>query len=143
MIVKARQDFKTVVAQAGRAARTGGRRWCIGFDYSRACAPEHKGRSGVVRESTAWKIARGYAQLQSMEPRAAFDALFVVAEGRRCLDYWPCLWRCAGPPVYSSKRSGWAERRRKGHTPALTSSKGYEYRRVNRLGGGCWRYRCA
>lgn len=82
MIVKARQDFKTVVAQAGLerpelAAAAG-----VSVSTIHALAhPEHKGRSGVVRESTAWKIARGYAQLQSMEPRAAFDALFVVAEG--------------------------------------------------------------
>ena len=78
-MVKARPDFKSVVAQAGverpELASAAG----VSISTIHALAhPEHKGRSGVTRESTAWKIARGFAQLSNQEPRAAFDALFVV-----------------------------------------------------------------
>lgn len=78
MIVKAKPDFKSVVAQAAierpELAKAAG----VSVSTIHALAhPEHKGRTGVVRESTAWKIARGFAQLTSQEPRSAFDALFV------------------------------------------------------------------
>lgn len=78
MIVKARPDFKSAVAQAGverpQLAQAAG----VSVSTIHALAhPEHKGRSGVVREVTAWKIARGFAQLTSQEPRSAFDTLFV------------------------------------------------------------------
>ena len=78
MIVKVKPDFKSAVAQAGierpQLASAAG----VSTSTIHALAhPEHKGRTGVVRESTAWKIARGFAQLTSQEPRSAFDALFV------------------------------------------------------------------
>lgn len=81
MIVKVKPDFKSAVAQAGierpQLASAAG----VSTSTIHALAhPEHKGRTGVVRESTAWKIARGFAQLTSQEPRAAFDALFVEVE---------------------------------------------------------------
>ncbi len=81
MTVKAKPDFKSAVAQAGierpQLASAAG----VSTSTIHALAhPEHKGRTGVVRESTAWKIARGFAQLTSQEPRAAFDALFVESE---------------------------------------------------------------
>ena len=89
-----------------------------------------------------WKIAPGYAQNRAWS-RVRPDALFVVAEGRLMLRLLAVLVALCWAACTLPKRSGWAERRRKGHTPALTSPKGYEYRRVNRLGAGCWRYRCA
>ena len=81
MIVKARPDFKSAVAQAGveRPELAGAAGVSVSTIHALA-HPEHKGRSGVVREVTAWKIARGFAQLTSQEPRAAFDALFVESE---------------------------------------------------------------
>ena len=81
-MVKARPDFKSVVAQAGierpELASAAG----VSVSTIHALAhPEHKGRSGATRESTAWKIARGFAHLSNQEPRAAFDALFMIVEG--------------------------------------------------------------
>ena len=87
MIVKVKPDFKSAVAQAGierpQLASAAG----VSTSTIHALAhPEHKGRTGVVRESTAWKIARGFAQLTSQEPRAAFDALFVEVESEATND---------------------------------------------------------
>ena len=78
MIVKARPDFKSVVAQAGLERPELARAAGVSTSTIHALAhPEHKGRTGVVREVTAWKIARGFAKLTDQEARAAFDALFV------------------------------------------------------------------
>ncbi len=78
MIVKARPDFKSAVAQAGveRPELAGAAGVSVSTIHALA-HPEHKGRSGVVREVTAWKIARGFAKLTDQEARSAFDALFV------------------------------------------------------------------
>lgn len=81
MTVKVRSDFRSAVAQAGierpQLASAAG----VSVSTIHALAhPEHKGRTGVLRESTAWKIARGFAQLTSQEPRSAFDALFIEIE---------------------------------------------------------------
>ena len=42
--------------------------------------PEGYGRDGSTREVTAWKIARGFAQLTAQTPEAAFNVLFVEVE---------------------------------------------------------------
>ena len=78
MIVKARPDFKSAVAQAGVERPDLARAAGVSVSTIHALAhPEHKGRSGVVREVTAWKIARGFATLTEQDARSAFDALFV------------------------------------------------------------------
>lgn len=88
MIVKARQDFKSVVAQAALERPELARAAGVSTSTIHALAhPEHKGRSGIVRESTAWKIARGFAKLTDQEPRAAFDLLFVEIEQEGSTDH--------------------------------------------------------
>ena len=80
-MVKARDNFASVVAQAGLERPELASAAGVSISTIHALAhPEHKGRSGVVRESTAWKLSRGFAKLTSQEPRAAFDALFVEVE---------------------------------------------------------------
>ena len=80
-MVKARQDFSSVVAQAGLERPDLAKAAGVSVSTIHALAhPEHKGRTGITRESTAWKIARGFATLTSQEPRSAFDALFVEVQ---------------------------------------------------------------
>ena len=77
-MVKARADFASTIAQAGLDRPDLASAAGVSVTTIHALAhPEHKGRTGVTREATAWKIARGFAQLAQLEPRAAFDALFV------------------------------------------------------------------
>lgn len=81
-MVKARPEFRTVVARAGLERPELAKRAGVSTSTIHALAhPEHKGRSGVTRESTAWRIARAFGELTSQEADAAFNQLFVeVAE---------------------------------------------------------------
>lgn len=79
--VKARPAFGSVVARAGitrlKLALAAG----VSVRTIDGLAnPTAAGRSGQAREITAWRIARGFAQLTSQTDDAAFDALFVAPD---------------------------------------------------------------
>ena len=81
MKTKARPEFSSVIARAGltrsEVARTAG----LSVRTLDALArPEIYDRSGTLRESTAWKLARGFAQLTQQTPEQAYSALFVEVE---------------------------------------------------------------
>lgn len=81
-MVKARDNFASIIAQAGLDRPDLARAAGVSVTTVHALAhPEHKGRTGTTREATAWKIARGFARLTEQEPQAAFDSLFVIVEG--------------------------------------------------------------
>ena len=76
--IKARPDFGSLVARAGLTRSEVARAADVSTRTLDALArPEIYNRSGAVRESTAWKIARGFAQLTQQTPEQAFNALFV------------------------------------------------------------------
>ena len=104
MIVKARQDFKTVVAQAGferpeLAAAAG-----VSVSTIHALAHPELTRGALV-SCASQRFGRLRAGMRSYRAwsRVRLMRCSWWQRGARCLDYWPCLWRCAGPPVYSSE----------------------------------------
>jgi len=83
MTILARDDFGVVIARAGltraELAKISGISTRTFDSLSRK---EIYGRSGAVRESTAWKIAIGFAQLKNTTPEDAFNKLFVKEESQ-------------------------------------------------------------
>lgn len=81
MKIKAREEFSSRIARAGltrpELAQAAGISTRTLDSLSR---PEGYNRAGTTRESTAWKIARGFAKLTSQEPEAAFKQLFVEVD---------------------------------------------------------------
>jgi hypothetical protein len=78
MTIKARSDFGSIIARAGLTRSQVARVADVSTRTFDALArPEIYDRSGTLRESTAWKIARGFAQLTQQTPDDAFNALFV------------------------------------------------------------------
>lgn len=81
MTIKARSDFGSIIARAGLSRSQVARIADVSTRTLDALArPEIYDRSGALRESTAWKIARGFAHLSQQTPDAAFNALFVEVE---------------------------------------------------------------
>ena len=81
MTIKARPDFGSIIARAGLTRAEVAREAAISTRTLDALArPETYDRTGALRESTAWKIARALARLTSQEPEAAFNQLFVEVE---------------------------------------------------------------
>ena len=81
MKIVARNDFGSVIAKAGLTRTEVAREANVSVRTLDSLArKETYQRTGAVRESTAWKIAHGYAKLKSVAPDAAFDALFTTEE---------------------------------------------------------------
>jgi hypothetical protein len=81
MKIKARPDFGSIIARAGLTRSEVARAANISVRTLDALArPDIYERSGVLRESTAWKIARGFGQITQQTPDAAYSALFVEVE---------------------------------------------------------------
>lgn len=77
--IKARPTFGRVIARAGftrlQVATAAG----VSVRTIDALAnPGAAQRAGYARELTAWKIARGFAQLTTQTDDAAFEALFAA-----------------------------------------------------------------
>lgn len=78
MTIKARPAFGSLIARAGLTRTEVARAADISTRTLDALArPETYDRTGVLRESTAWKIARALAKLTDQAPEAAFNQLFV------------------------------------------------------------------
>jgi DNA-binding XRE family transcriptional regulator len=76
--IKARAQFGSVIARAGLTrAEVANAAGVSTRTLDSLARPEHYGREGYTRESTAWKIARGFAGLTSATAETAFDSLFV------------------------------------------------------------------
>lgn len=77
--VQARPDFGSVIARAGfirsQVAQAAG---VSTRTIDSLANPSAAGRHGTAREVTAWRIARGFAQLTGMTEDDAFAALFVT-----------------------------------------------------------------
>lgn len=81
MKIKARSDFGSIIARAGLTRSEVARAAGISVRTLDALArPEIYDRAGTTRESTAWKIARGFAQVTQQTPETAFTTLFVEEE---------------------------------------------------------------
>jgi hypothetical protein len=79
--IKARPDFSTVLARAGfsrgqlaDAAEVSSR------TIDSLANPAGYGRQGYTRELTAWKIAKGFAQLTGQADEPAYTQLFIKVE---------------------------------------------------------------
>jgi hypothetical protein len=78
MTIKARPDFGSIIARAGLTRTEVAREANISTRTLDALArPETYDRTGALRESTAWKIARALAKLTDQTPNDAFNLLFV------------------------------------------------------------------
>lgn len=76
--IKARDEFGSVIARAGLTRAEVARAAEMSTRTLDALArPEGYGRSGRTRESTAWRIARGFASLSNQTAEDAFKALFI------------------------------------------------------------------
>ena len=77
--IKARSDFSTVLARAGIAR---GKLAEVAQVSSRTidslANPAGYGRQGYTRELTAWKIAKGFAQLTDQPDEPAYAQLFIM-----------------------------------------------------------------
>jgi len=81
MAIRARPDFSSQIARAGLTRSEVARAADISTRTLDALArPETYKRTGALRESTAWKIARALATLTSQAPEAAYNQLFVEVE---------------------------------------------------------------
>lgn len=81
MAIKARPDFGSQIARAGLTRAEVARQAAISTRTLDALArPDTYDRTGVLRESTAWKIARALAKLTDQQPEAAYNQLFVEVE---------------------------------------------------------------
>ena len=81
MAIKVRPDFGSTIARAGLTRTEVARQANISTRTLDALArPETYDRSGALRESTAWKIARAMAKLTEQTPEATFSQLFVEVE---------------------------------------------------------------
>lgn len=79
--IKARPTFGRVIARAGFTRLAVATAAGVNVRTIDALAnPAAAQRQGYARELTAWKIARGFAQLTSQTDDAAFEALFVADE---------------------------------------------------------------
>jgi len=79
--IKARPDFGSIIARAGLTRSEVARAAGISTRTLDALArPETYDRSGSLRESTAWKIARGFATTAALTPEEAFSVLFVEVD---------------------------------------------------------------
>jgi DNA-binding XRE family transcriptional regulator len=79
--IKARPEFGSLIARAGLTRAEVARAADVSTRTLDALArPDIYKRSGAVRESSAWKIARGFAQLTQQTPDEAFHVLFVEDE---------------------------------------------------------------
>lgn len=79
--VKARPTFGSAVARAGITRLQLATASEVSVRTIDSLAnPTAAGRSGQAREITAWRIARGFAQLTSQTDDEAFAALFVAPE---------------------------------------------------------------
>lgn len=79
--VKARKHFGSIIAQYGLTRAEVSRVTGISTRTLDSLArPENYGRDGSTRESTAWKIARGVAQLTDQTPEVTFHALFIATD---------------------------------------------------------------
>lgn len=75
--VKARETFGRTIARAGLTRPQVAQAAGVSTRTLDALAnPSAAGRQGNAREVTAWRIARGFAQLTGQTDDAAFDALF-------------------------------------------------------------------
>ncbi len=76
--IKARPEIGSLIARAGLTRSEVARAADVSVRTLDALArPDIYHRSGAVRESTAWKIARGFAQLTQQTPDQAFNVLFM------------------------------------------------------------------
>jgi enhancing lycopene biosynthesis protein 2 len=81
MRTKARDNFGSVIARAGLTRSEVATAAKVSTRTLDALArPAGFGREGYTRESTAWKVARGFAQLTGQTADAAFAALFVEVD---------------------------------------------------------------
>lgn len=79
--IVARDDFGGIIARAGLTRTELARQANISTRTLDALArKETYGRTGAVRESTAWKVAHAYAKLKTVTSEAAFAHLFVEVE---------------------------------------------------------------
>jgi DNA-binding XRE family transcriptional regulator len=78
--IKARPDFSSIIARAGLTRTEVAKAAGVSTRTLDSLArPSGYGREGFTRESTAWKIARGFAQLTNAATEAAFAQLFLEA----------------------------------------------------------------
>jgi DNA-binding XRE family transcriptional regulator len=76
--IKARPDFGSAIARAGLTRTEVARAAGVSTRTLDSLArPSGYGREGYTRESTAWKIARGFAQLTTTAVEIAFSKLFI------------------------------------------------------------------
>lgn len=76
--IKARPDFGSAIARAGLTRTEVARAAGVSTRTLDSLArPSSYGREGYTRESTAWKIARGFAQLTTTSVEIAFSKLFI------------------------------------------------------------------
>lgn len=81
MTIQARPDFGSIIARAGLTRSEVARAADISTRTLDALArPDTYKRTGALRESTAWKIARALARLTDQDPEVAFNLLFVEVE---------------------------------------------------------------
>jgi DNA-binding XRE family transcriptional regulator len=79
--IKARPNFGSIIARAGLTRTELAQAAGVSTRTLDALAnPRVYSRSGSTREATAWKIARGFAQLMKLTPDDAFAQLFVEEE---------------------------------------------------------------
>jgi len=78
MAIKARPDFSSTIARAGLTRSEVARQAALSTRTLDALSrPETYDRTGVLRESTAWKIARALAKLTDQSPDSVFAQLFI------------------------------------------------------------------
>jgi DNA-binding XRE family transcriptional regulator len=76
--IKARPNFGSTIARAGLTRPELAQAAGVSARTLDALAnPGVYSRSGSTREATAWKIARGFAQLMKLTPDEAFAQLFI------------------------------------------------------------------
>lgn len=79
--IRARPDFSTIIARAGftrtELAKASG---ISPRTIDSLANPAGYGREGYTRELTAWKVAKGFAQLTGMTEDDAYARLFVEEE---------------------------------------------------------------
>lgn len=79
--IKARDTFGSVIARHGFTRPQLGAVSGVSPRTLDALANPPRGREGYTRESTAWKIARGFASKAGYTPEDAFALLFIEVEG--------------------------------------------------------------
>jgi hypothetical protein len=93
-------DFETLIARAGFTKESLSR--AAGVDRGiiyRALNPEQYGVTGALRNTSAWNIARAYAERAELDRDSAFALLFVVTDEQGTLAHGSADAAAAGGSV--------------------------------------------